>query len=192
MGAPTMVETAPVGAMPPSIAPQMAMTASQPMQAVATPPMVHQDSAVPMAIDSPTGGEDVQMSDDFYKLTPVPASQRVKIKSGLKDYEILKTLGTGSFGRVHLVRMRGEHEKYLAMKVLKKTEIVKLKQVEHTINEKNILDELDHPFLVNMISHFQDSINLYMVMEYVPGGELFSYLRRSGVGLGHLIADGLG
>lgn len=138
-----------------------------------------------MSIDSPprAQGEDVIMSDDYYKPTPVPVSQRVKIRTGLKDYDILKTLGTGSFGRVHLVRMRAEHDKYLAMKVLKKTEIVKLKQVEHTINEKNILDELDHPFLVNMISHFQDSINLYMVMEYVPGGELFSYLRRSGVGL---------
>ena len=144
-------------------------------------PPAHHDGAVPMAIDS-------EVPEDYYKPTPVPVSQRLKVKSNLKDYEILKTLGTGSFGRVHLVRVRSEHDKYFAMKVLKKTEIVKLKQVEHTNNERAILDDLDHPFLVNMISHFQDSINLYMAMEYVPGGELFSYLRRSGVRLERRLA----
>lgn len=65
------------------------------------------------------------------------------------------------------------------MKVLKKSEVVRLKQVEHTINEKTILDQVDHPFLVNMHSSFQDSHNLYMVLEYVVGGELFTYLRKS-------------
>ncbi|KAI9004421.1 kinase-like domain-containing protein [Hyaloraphidium curvatum] len=172
----------------PASSPLTTVTTMQHVEAAHQQPAVHVASPAgpdPMVVDSspkqPTPhAEDAQMADDFSKPTPVPVSQRVKIKSSLKDYEILKTLGTGSFGRVHLVRMRGEHEKYLAMKVLKKTEIVKLKQVEHTINEKNILDELDHPFLVNMISHFQDSVNLYMIMEYVPGGELFSYLRRSG------------
>jgi len=99
--------------------------------------------------------------------------------NSLQNLQIIKTLGTGSFGRVHLVK--STQNTFFAMKVLKKAEIVKLKQVQHTINEKHILQSINHPFLVNLFSAFQDSNNLYMVMEYVPGGELFSYLRRQGV-----------
>lgn len=67
------------------------------------------------------------------------------------------------------------------MKVLKKAEIIKLRQVEHTMNEKLILEQLDFPFLVKILGTFQDSNNLYLVLEYVQGGELFTYLRKSGV-----------
>lgn len=52
----------------------------------------------------------------------------------------------------------------------------------HSNNEKHILESVAHPFLVNMWGTFQDDVNLYMVMDYVPGGELFSILRRSQVG----------
>jgi len=99
-------------------------------------------------------------------------------KLGLTDFVILQTLGTGSFGRVHLVKLRATG-KFYAMKVLKKSEVVRLKQVEHTVNEKSILEQIDHPFLVHMQATFQDAHNLYMVLEYVVGGELFSYLRKS-------------
>ncbi|KAI7905810.1 kinase-like domain-containing protein [Cokeromyces recurvatus] len=101
---------------------------------------------------------------------------RPKLK--LDDFHISRTLGTGSFGRVHLIQSKVNHRFY-AMKVLKKTEVIRLKQVEHTNNEKHILESVAHPFLVNMWGTFQDSMNLYMVMDYVPGGELFSVLRRS-------------
>ncbi|KAF9297992.1 camp-dependent protein kinase catalytic subunit [Mortierella antarctica] len=65
------------------------------------------------------------------------------------------------------------------MKVLKKTEVVRLKQVEHTNNEKMILERVEHPFVINLWGTFQDTRNLYMVMDYVVGGELFSVLRKS-------------
>ena len=78
------------------------------------------------------------------------------------------------------MRMKSNGKHY-AMKVLRKSEIVKLKQVEHTINEKHILEKLEFPFLVNLLGTFQDANNLYLVLEYVQGGELFSYLRKSGV-----------
>ena len=103
-----------------------------------------------------------------------------KLKLSLGDLTILRTLGTGSFGRVHLVQLKKTSE-FFAMKVMKKSEVVRLKQVEHTMNEKKILDMIEHPFLVNMIGSFQDSVNLYIVMEYVAGGEMFSLLRRSQV-----------
>ncbi|RKP09664.1 kinase-like domain-containing protein [Thamnocephalis sphaerospora] len=95
----------------------------------------------------------------------------------LKDFHISRTLGTGSFGRVHLVQHR-ETGVYYAMKVLKKSEVVRLKQVEHIVNEKSILEQTRHPFLVNLLATFQDSVNLYMIMEYVVGGEMFTYLRK--------------
>ncbi|KAG0086435.1 camp-dependent protein kinase catalytic subunit [Podila epicladia] len=65
------------------------------------------------------------------------------------------------------------------MKVLKKTEVVRLKQVEHTNNEKMILERVEHPFVINLWGTFHDTRNLYMVMDYVVGGELFSVLRKS-------------
>ncbi|KAF8934697.1 camp-dependent protein kinase catalytic subunit [Dissophora ornata] len=99
-------------------------------------------------------------------------------KFNLDDFRIHRTLGTGSFGRVHLVQSR-YNSRFYAMKVLKKTEVVRLKQVEHTNNEKMILERVEHPFLINLWGTFQDVRNLYMVMDYVVGGELFSVLRKS-------------
>ncbi|CEH15148.1 serine threonine kinase [Ceraceosorus bombacis] len=97
---------------------------------------------------------------------------------------MIETLGTGTFGRVMLVRLRHAHpsrpEAYFAMKVLAKTEVVRLKQVEHIISERAILSQVNHPFVVNLFCTFQDSKNCYMLMEYVIGGEIFSHLRRAG------------
>ncbi|EIW80517.1 kinase-like protein [Coniophora puteana RWD-64-598 SS2] len=97
----------------------------------------------------------------------------------LTDFHIERTLGTGSFGRVHLVRSR-HNMRYYAIKVLSKEKIVRTKQVEHTNNEQAMLEIVQHPFIVNLWGAFQDCANLYMVMDFVPGGELFTLLRKSG------------
>ena len=104
------------------------------------------------------------------------------------DFELMTTIGTGTFGRVFLSRVKPSAFakttlspfQYYALKVLQKHNIVKLRQVEHVQNEKEILMTLEHPFIVNLLYNFQSSANLYMVMDYVPGGELFSHLRRMG------------
>ncbi|KAM5387093.1 hypothetical protein ACJA88_001445 [Fusarium oxysporum] len=64
--------------------------------------------------------------------------------------------------------------------VLKKAQVVKMKQVEHTNDERRMLADVKHPFLITLWGTFQDPKNLYMVMDFVEGGELFSLLRKSG------------
>ncbi|KAI7879790.1 kinase-like protein [Lichtheimia hyalospora FSU 10163] len=97
----------------------------------------------------------------------------------LQDFELMDTLGTGTFGRVYLTRFRSTN-KFYAMKVLKKSEVVRLKQVEHLLWEKQILASVRFPFIVDLFCAFQDNTNLYMLLGYVVGGELFSHLRRAG------------
>lgn len=99
--------------------------------------------------------------------------------ASLDDFDRIKTLGTGSFGRVMIVQHKPTKD-YFAMKILDKQKVVKLKQVEHTLNEKRILQAISFPFLVSLKYHFKDNSNLYMVLEYVPGGEMFSHLRKVG------------
>jgi protein kinase A len=112
--------------------------------------------------------------------TPTQDQPRVtKGKYSLADFDILRTLGTGSFGRVHLVRSK-HNQRFYAVKVLKKAQVVKMKQVEHTNDERRMLGEVKNPFLITLWGTFQDSRNLYMVMDFVEGGELFSLLRKSG------------
>jgi serine/threonine protein kinase len=62
---------------------------------------------------------------------------------------------------------------------------VKSKQIDHTNNEQRMLLVVQHPFIINLWGSFQDCTNLYMVMDFVPGGELFSLLRRSNVSALH-------
>ncbi|KAL8705990.1 MAG: hypothetical protein Q9201_000934 [Fulgogasparrea decipioides] len=106
------------------------------------------------------------------------ALRQTKGKYTLTDFTIQRTLGTGSFGRVHLVQSK-HNQRFYAVKVLKKQQVVKMKQVEHTNDERKMLQKVKHAFLVTLWGTFQDSKNLYMVMDFVEGGELFSLLRKS-------------
>jgi protein kinase A len=68
-------------------------------------------------------------------------------KVKLQDYDIMQTLGTGSFGRVRLAKHKTNGD-FVALKMLKKAEILRLKQVDHIISENTILSNINHPFLV--------------------------------------------
>mmetsp|Transcript_2028 Transcript_2028/g.3813 ORF Transcript_2028/g.3813 Transcript_2028/m.3813 type:complete len:329 (-) Transcript_2028:48-1034(-) len=96
----------------------------------------------------------------------------------LEDLTLGVTLGTGTFGRVRLAKDKDGN--VYALKILSKAEIIRLKQVEHIKSEKNILSKIHHPFIVNLYSVFQDERTVYMCLDYVAGGELFSHLRRAG------------
>jgi serine/threonine protein kinase len=74
----------------------------------------------------------------------------------LNDFNFISTLGTGTFGRVRLVKHRDqpEEDEPLALKCLKKSEIIRLKQIEHVKSEKSILERINHPFIVNLKGTF--------------------------------------
>eukprot|EP00755_Sulcionema_specki_P006157 Sspe_Gene.34708::Locus_16848_Transcript_1_1_Confidence_1.000_Length_1293::g.34708::m.34708/K19584/PRKX; protein kinase X len=97
----------------------------------------------------------------------------------LQDLELQVTLGTGTFGRVRLVKHKS-CSRYFALKILKKQEIIRMKQVDHILAEAAILSEINFPFIVNLLKRFADEHKLYLLLEFVPGGELFSHLRKAG------------
>lgn len=118
-------------------------------------------------------------------MSPTPSqssslARKTSSRYNLADFTFIRTLGTGSFGRVHLVKSQHNSRSY-AVKVLSKERVVKMKQVEHTNSEREMLERVRHPFLVNLWGTFKCSKNLYMVMDFVAGGELFSLLRKSQV-----------
>lgn len=98
-------------------------------------------------------------------------------KFGPNDFEMLYVIGKGSFGKVLQVRKK-DTKKIYAMKVLNKKNILDSHELEHTKTEKNILQNLVHPFLVNLNYSFQTEDKLYFVMDYVNGGELFYHLQN--------------
>ena len=95
----------------------------------------------------------------------------------LLNLDLLETLGTGTFGRVRLVKSL-EDERFYALKVMKKARIAKLKQLEHVQNEVRVMTHVRCPLIVEIYACFQDDNNLYLLLEFIPGGELFSHLRR--------------
>lgn len=104
-------------------------------------------------------------------------------KLALTDFQRVRTLGTGTFARVCLVRpshgTEADRSQVFALKILRKTEVIKLKQIDHVRHEREILADVSgHPFITNFIASFSDHDFLYLLLDYIPGGELFTYLRK--------------
>lgn len=97
----------------------------------------------------------------------------------LSDFEILAVLGRGGYGKVLQVRHSHSGGTY-AMKVLKKKEIIRRKQVIRTLLERDILAIVKHPFIVDLRYTFQTSTKLYLVLEFVGGGDFFTLISRYG------------
>lgn len=98
-------------------------------------------------------------------------------KLSIDDFIIESVIGRGSYGKVFLVRRKGEDEIF-AMKVLKKKHMIKRNQIEHIKTERKVMELISHPFIVNFIYAFQNTQKLYFVMEYCPGGEMFFHIQR--------------
>lgn len=101
---------------------------------------------------------------------------------GPEDFQILRLIGRGTFGQVYQVRKK-DTERIYAMKVLSKKVIVQKKEVAHTVGERNILVRTatsDSPFIVGLKFSFQTPSDLYLVTDYMSGGELFWHLQKEG------------
>ncbi|KAI8954294.1 kinase-like domain-containing protein [Xylaria longipes] len=104
------------------------------------------------------------------------------------DYEVLKILGKGSFGVVRLVREKQKHDSYqrdgrvYAMKVIRKSAMLRTSQEGHLRAERDFLVASEGSrWIVPLISSFQDSGNLYLVMDYMPGGDFLGLLIRENI-----------
>lgn len=98
----------------------------------------------------------------------------------IHDFKLMKVLGKGSFGKVFLVRPNqniGSSELF-AMKVLRKADVVRRHQVEHTRTERKILEIVQHNYIISLKYAFQTNDKLYMITDYCSGGELFFHLKR--------------
>jgi len=95
----------------------------------------------------------------------------------VESFDMLKVLGRGVSGKVMLAKKKDTGKLY-AMKIMKKSSIIKTNQVEHISGERKILEALQHPFLMTLRYAFQTKDKLYFVLDYFPGGELFFHLKR--------------
>ncbi|XP_071721597.1 uncharacterized protein [Rutidosis leptorrhynchoides] len=98
-------------------------------------------------------------------------------KMGVDDFELLTMIGKGAFGEVRICREKTTGSVY-AMKKLKKSEMLRRGQVEHVKAERNLLAEVDSNCIVKLYCSFQDNEYLYLIMEYLPGGDMMTLLMR--------------
>ena len=107
--------------------------------------------------------------DDDYKLLEDPILNNSKV--GFNSFEILDCLGAGSFGKVYKVKMKTNEQIY-AMKVINKKFLMKNNQLRYAITECNVLKQATSPFILTLHYSFQTAENLYMIIDYCPGGDL--------------------
>ena len=143
---------------------------------------------------SPLSGQlfydDSLAKSSFYIKTPMGSSTSIsnlasygqsstRINPSIKDYDVLKPISKGAFGSVYLARKKQSSD-YFAIKVLKKLDMIAKNQVTNIKSERMILTQLDSPFVVKMYYSFQSKNNLYLVMEYLNGGDCGALLKSVG------------
>lgn len=97
----------------------------------------------------------------------------------IDDFDLLKVVGKGSFGKVMQVRKRDTQQIY-ALKTIRKAHIVSRSEVNHTLAERTVLAQIDNPFIVPLKFSFQSPEKLYLVLAFINGGELFHHLQNEG------------
>lgn len=127
----------------------------------------------------PTEGSSEELSftdDDETTSTPSKSTSTQYPWSSL--HRLGDVFGTGTFGRVCLVQQQSTQRIY-AVKVMLKSVIVAHKQQHNVLNERNILMACNHPFILRLYQTFRDTKKLYMLLEFVQGGELFSAIHAN-------------
>ena len=139
------------------------------------------DDSSQMETDSPSSSESMSSPAISPRVTSKVGynlGNTVNHHAKVSDFDFLKMIGKGSFGKVMLAKHREEKQTY-AVKVLEKKMILKKNEKAHIMCERNVLlKNLNHPFLVGLRYSFQSSDKLYFVLDYVNGGELFFHLQK--------------
>ncbi|CAM8949207.1 unnamed protein product [Rhodiola kirilowii] len=112
-----------------------------------------------------------------YEIASEPAKA---LGVSLDDFEVLKIVGQGAFGRVYQVRKKGTSDIY-AMKVMRKDKIMEKNHAGYMKAERDILTKIDHPYIVQLRYSFQTKYRLYLVLDFVNGGHLFFQLYHHGL-----------
>ncbi|ODM23444.1 hypothetical protein SI65_01033 [Aspergillus cristatus] len=126
------------------------------------------------------GAGDTQVSGEIRMEMRFETTDKKQV--GPNDFQILKLIGKGTFGQVYQV-MKKDTQRIYAMKVLSKKVIIQKKEVAHTLGERNILVRTAmaaSPFIVGLKFSFQTPTDLYLVTDYMSGGELFWHLQKEG------------
>uniref|UniRef100_A0A7N0T7A5 non-specific serine/threonine protein kinase n=1 Tax=Kalanchoe fedtschenkoi TaxID=63787 RepID=A0A7N0T7A5_KALFE len=124
--------------------------------------------------------EDTPLEDDVVRsLRTSPIHTTPKDRTSIDDFEIIKPISRGAFGRVFLAKKRTTGDLF-AIKVLKKADMIRKNAVESILAERDILISVRNPFVVRFFYSFTCRENLYLVMEYLNGGDLYSLLRNLG------------
>lgn len=93
------------------------------------------------------------------------------------DFDIIRVLGRGAFGKVILTQKKDDKELY-AVKIMNKGDVIEKNQIEQIKTEKEILEKVRHPFLVGLEYCFHSPSRIYFVMKFMQGGELFQHLKK--------------
>lgn len=105
-------------------------------------------------------------------------AEDLKTNGNLEDFTLMKILGTGSFGKVVLSKHK-TNEKMYAIKMMEKVNIIRTKQLLHTVSEIRFLDALKFQFITHMEFFFKNNVYVFLVMSFINGGELFGHLRSA-------------
>ncbi|KAL9185116.1 hypothetical protein ACHAXT_002893 [Thalassiosira profunda] len=105
----------------------------------------------------------------------LPVSRKLIKGMRRSDLQLHRIIGVGMFGRVWLCQRKVSDTVY-ALKVMDKKSIIEKKMVKGVLREKNVMSSVEHPFLSDLVSTFQDGQSVYMLMSYVQGGELFGLI----------------
>jgi len=95
-----------------------------------------------------------------------------------EDFEMLSIIGRGAFGEVRVCRLKDEPSRVYAMKIMKKSEMQRKNQIDHIRAERDVLALADNPYVVKLHMSFQDAKNLYLIMEFLQGGDLMTILMK--------------
>ncbi|NXO15454.1 KS6A3 kinase, partial [Oriolus oriolus] len=133
-------------------------------------------------VDEPMGEDDINPQTEEGSIKEIAITHHVKEgheKADPSQFELLKVLGQGSFGKVFLVKkISGSDARQLyAMKVLKKATL-KVRDRVRTKMERDILVEVNHPFIVKLHYAFQTEGKLYLILDFLRGGDLFTRLSK--------------